>query len=161
MALARVVKIEKIETLPGYDFVELARFEDKQCIINKYELLEGDLAVYIEPGSYCPYDLNFMFLKRKRIKKINMCKTFSDGLLMSATDLNLTIMLNSVGEVLNIGGYVVGDDVTKVLGITAEPQPKPNLETQQVNDTTNTEEAVKSSKLSNIKKFINKLFKRN
>ena len=161
MALARVVKIEKIETLPGYDFVELARFEDKQCIINKYELLEGDLAVYIEPGSYCPYDLNFMFLKRKRIKKINMCKTFSDGLLMSATDLNLTIMLNSVGEVLNIGGYVAGDDVTKVLGITAEPQPKPNLETQQVNDTTNTEEVVKSSKLSNIKKFINKLFKRN
>ena len=63
MALARVVKIEKIEALPGYDFVELAKFEDKQCIINKYDLLEGDLAVYIEPGSYCPYDLNFMFLK--------------------------------------------------------------------------------------------------
>lgn len=160
MALARVVKIEKIEALPGYDFVELAKFEDKQCIVNKYDLLEGDLAIYIEPGSYCPYDLNFMFLKRKRIKKINMCKTFSDGLLMSATDLNLTMMLNSVGEVVNIGGYTVGDDVTKVLGITAGPQSKPNLETQQVNDTTNTEEVVKPNKF-NIKNFINKLFKRN
>lgn len=160
MALARVVKIEKIEALPGYDFVELAKFEDKQCIVNKYDLLEGDLAVYIEPGSYCPYDLNFMFLKRKRIKKINMCKTFSDGLLMSATDLNLTMMLNSVGEVVNIGGYTAGDDVTRVLGITAEPQPKPNSGTQQVKDTTNTEEVVKPNKF-NIKNFINKLFKRN
>ena len=160
MALARVVKIEKIEALPGYDFVELAKFEDKQCIVNKYDLLEGDLAIYIEPGSYCPYDLNFMFLKRKRIKKINMCKTFSDGLLMTAMDLNLTMMLNSVGEVVNIGGYTAGDDVTRVLGITAEPQPKPNLGTQQVNDTVNTEEVVKPSKF-NIKNFINKLFKHN
>ena len=89
-----------------------------------------------------------------------MCKTFSDGLLMSATDLNLTIMLNSVGEVVNIGGYTAGDDVTQVLGITAEPQSKPNLETQQVNDTTNTEEVIKQNKF-NIKNFINKLFKRN
>ena len=160
MTLARVVKIEKIEALPGYDFVELAKFEDKQCIVNKYDLLEGDLAIYIEPGSYCPYNLNFMFLKRKRIKKINMCKTFSDGLLMTATDLNLTMMLNSVGEVVNIGGYTAGDDVTKVLGITAEPQSKPNLETQPVNDTTNIEEVVKPSKF-NIKNFINKLFKHN
>ena len=160
MALARVVKIEKIEALPGYDFVELAKFEDKQCIVNKYDLLEGDLAVYIEPGSYCPYDLNFMFLKRKRIKKINMCKTFSDGLLMTATDLNLTIMLDSFGEVVTIGGYTAGYDVTQVLGITAEPQPKPNLETQQVNDTANTEEVVKPSNF-NIKNFINKLFKHN
>ena len=160
MALARVVKIEKIEALPSYDFVELAKFEDKQCIVNKYDLLEGDLAIYIEPGSYCPYDLNFMFLKRKRIKKINMCKTFSDGLLMSATDLNLTMMLNSVGEVVNIGGYTAGDDVTKVLGITAEPQPKPNLEVQPANDTANAEEVVKPNKF-NIKNFINKLFKRN
>lgn len=160
MALARVVKIEKIEALPGYDFVELAKFEDKQCIVNKYDLLEGDLAIYIEPGSYCPYNLNFMFLKRKHIKKINMCKTFSDGLLMTATDLNLTMMLNSVGEVVNIGGYTAGDDVTQVLGITAEPQSKPNLETQQVNDTTNTEEVVKPNKF-NIKNFINKLFKHN
>lgn len=160
MALARVVKIEKIEALPGYDFVELAKFEDKQCIVNKYDLLEGDLAVYIEPGSYCPYDLNFMFLKRKHIKRINMCKTFSDGLLMTAMDLNLTMMLNSVGEVVNIGGYTAGDDVTRVLGITAEPQPKPNSGTQQVKDTTNTEEVVKPNKF-NIKNFINKLFKRN
>ena len=160
MALARVVKIEKIEALPGYDFVELAKFEDKQCIVNKDDLLEGDLAIYIEPGSYCPYDLNFMFLKRKRIKKINMCKTFSDGLLMSATDLNLTMMLNSVGEVVNIGGYTAGDDVTRVLGITAEPQPKPNPGTQQVNDTANAEEVVKPNKF-NIKNFINKLFKHN
>ena len=160
MALAIVVKIEKIETLPGYDFVELAKFEDKQCIINKYDLLEGDLAVYIEPGSYCPYNLNFMFLKRKRIKKINMCKTFSDGLLMSATDLNLTMMLNSVGEVVNISGYTAGDDVTKVLGITAEPQSKPNSGTQQVNDTANAEDDVKLNKFS-IKNFINKLFKHN
>ena len=161
MALARIVKIEKIEALPGYDFVELAKFEDKQCIVNKYDLLEGDLAIYIEPGSYCPYNLNFMFLKRKRIKKINMCKTFSDGLLMTALDLNLPMMLNSVGEVVNIGGYTVGDDVTKVLGITAEPQPKPNLETQPTNNTACTEEVVKSSKFSKIKNFINKLFKHN
>ena len=88
-----------------------------------------------------------------------MCKTFSDGLLMSATDLNLTMMLNSVGEVVNIGGYTAGDDVTKVLGITAEPQSKPIVETQSANDTANTEEVVKLNKF-NIKNFINKLFKR-
>lgn len=66
--LAYLVKIDKIEPIPGRDRVESATVNCWTCMVNKNTLAEGDYAVYFEIDSKCPAVEPFLFLEQKHYK---------------------------------------------------------------------------------------------
>lgn len=108
-ALAYIVTVDEIKQIPNYDRVEYARTHGWWCVIQKDTLHVGDKALYLEIDSLAPKsDERFAFLapRKYRIKTQKMCKVISQGLLMPLTDFPELQQFN------------VGDDVTKVLGVT-------------------------------------------
>jgi hypothetical protein len=89
--LAYTVKIDKIEPLPGYDRVESALVGGWRVIVRKGQFQPGDYAVYFEIDSKVPEKEPFMFLEPKhfKIKTQKMCKSISQGLLMSFDDFKV------------------------------------------------------------------------
>lgn len=87
--LAYVVKVDEVKELPGYDRVESARVGGWLCIVPKGQFKAGDFGVYFEIDS--KVDTNkpeFAFLEKRhgKIKTQKMCKSISQGLLMSFDD---------------------------------------------------------------------------
>ena len=109
-ALAYIVTIDDITPIDGADNIELARVSGWRCIVNKEQFKPGDSAVFFEIDSLVPETEWSEFLRPKKFRvktfKLNKFKVTSQGLLMPMDIL-------PKGKTFN-----VGDDVTKVLGVT-------------------------------------------
>lgn len=111
--LAYVVTIDDIQPIPNYDRVEAAIVGGWRIIVRKDQFKVGDKAVYFEIDSKVPEREPFLFLDKRhfKVKTLKMCKTISQGLLMSFEDFGWTE-----------DAHEVGDFVTSELGVTyAEP----------------------------------------
>ena len=87
--LAYVVKIDDVTPIEGYDRVELAHVSGWTIVVGKGEFKPGDPAIYFEIDSKLPEvkpftDMDFLAKKHYKIKTQKMCKSISQGLLMSA-----------------------------------------------------------------------------
>ena len=87
--LAYVVIIDDITPINGYDRVELAHVGGWTIVVGKGEFKKGDPAIYFEIDSKLPEvkpftDMEFLAKKHYKIKTQKMCKSISQGLLMSA-----------------------------------------------------------------------------
>ena len=94
--LAYVVKIDKITPIEGYDRVELAHVGGWTIVVGKGEFEAGDPAIYFEIDSKLPEvkpftDMEFLAKKHYKIKTQKMCKSISQGLLMSAANFGWTV----------------------------------------------------------------------
>lgn len=109
-ALAYIVTIDDITPIDGADNIELARVGGWRVIVNKEQFKPGDAAVFFEIDSLVPETEWSEFLRPKKFRvktyKLNKFKVVSQGLLMPMDIL-------PKGKTFN-----VGDDVTKVLGVT-------------------------------------------
>lgn len=93
--LAYVVKIDNITAIPGYDRVELAHVGGWTIVVGKGEFQIGDPAIYFEIDSKLPEvepftNMEFLAKKHYKIKTQKMCKSLSQGLLMSAANFGWT-----------------------------------------------------------------------
>ena len=94
--LAYVVRIDDITPIEGYDRVELAHVGGWTVVVGKDEFKPNDLAIYFEIDSKLPEvkpftDMEFLAKKKFKITTQKMCKSFSQGLLMSAKNFGWTI----------------------------------------------------------------------
>ena len=109
--LAYVVIVDDVTPIKGYDRVELAHVGGWTVVVGKGEFKKGDPAIYFEIDSKLPEvkpftDMEFLSKKHYKIKTQKMCKSISQGLLMSAqnfgwgigTDGNKVFMLDLDGE---------------------------------------------------------------
>jgi len=106
--LAHIEKIHNIRPIMGADRIEQVNVLGWNVITKKGEFKDGDLGVYIEIDSRVPSDNpEFEFLESKhfKVKTMNMRKTTSQGLVLPLS-------------ILPDNHYVIGDDVTEILGIT-------------------------------------------
>lgn len=124
--LASIQKIKSLMPIPNADRIELARVLGWKCVVKKGEFKVGDKCVYIEIDSIPPSDNPvFDFLKHSngkmdRVKTIKLRGQISQGL---ALPVNMFKGLEK---------YDVGDDVTKVLGITKwEPDERNRVSLSQ------------------------------
>ena len=124
--LAYVVTIDNITPIEGYDRVELAHVGGWTIVVGKNEFHKGDLALYFEIDSKLPEvkpftDMEFLSKKHYKIKTQKMCKSISQGLLMSAANFGGTTYIDGDGtKYFHINGksYAEGDFLTKDLNIT-------------------------------------------
>jgi len=110
--LAYVVKIDNITPIEGYDRVELAHVGGWTIVVGKGEFKVGDPAIYFEIDSKLPEvkpftDMAFLVKKKYRVKTQKMCKSISQGLLVSAETMGWEIE-----EAQFAGGikYIVDND---------------------------------------------------
>lgn len=127
--LAYVVEINDITPIPGYDRVELAHISGWTVVVGKGEFHIGDPAIYFEIDSQLPEvapftNMEFLAKKHYKIKTQKMCKSLSQGLLMSAANFGWTM---ADGAILDLDGnrHSINDEsrfLTAQLGVTyAEP----------------------------------------
>lgn len=129
--LAYVVKIDNITAIPGYDRVELAHVGGWTIVVGKGEFKVGDPAIYFEIDSQLPEvepftNMEFLAKKHYKIKTQKMCKSLSQGLLMSAANFGWSIIRTIDGEAISIKDtndnlYHIDDEsrfLTEKLGVT-------------------------------------------
>ena len=129
--LAYIVKIDDITAIPGYDRVELAHVGGWTIVVGKGEFKVGDPAIYFEIDSQLPEvepftNMEFLAKKHYKIKTQKMCKSLSQGLLMSAANFGWSIIRTVDGEAISIKDtndnlYHIDDEsrfLTEKLGVT-------------------------------------------
>ena len=89
--LAYVVIVDAVTPIPGYDRVELAHVGGWTVVVGKGEFNAGDPAIYFEIDSKLPEvepftNMEFLAKKGYKVKTQKMCKSISQGLLMSAAN---------------------------------------------------------------------------
>ena len=70
--LASVQRIWKVEPIEGADRIELVHVLGWQCVANKGQFKQGDLAVYFEIDSFLPVREEFEFLRSSSYKKTDI-----------------------------------------------------------------------------------------
>lgn len=145
--LASVQKILKIEPIDGADAIEKATVLGWECVIAKKDDFKvGDLVVYFEVDSVLPPMPEFEFLRDRkfRIRTIKLRGQVSQGLVSP-----LTILPKRKA------GYVEGDDVTEILGVTKYLSPTELTEKRMEDERVSREK-------SRIKRFLlrNKWYRR-
>ena len=100
--LAYVVIIDEVTPIKGYDRVELAHIGGWTVVVGKGEFKPGDPAIYFEIDSKLPEvepftNMEFLAKKKYKIKTQKMCKSLSQGLLMSAANFGWTIEKHNYG----------------------------------------------------------------
>ena len=140
--LAYVVTVDAVTPIEGYDRVELAHVGGWTIVVGKGEFHAGDPAIYFEIDSKLPevepfISMEFLAKKKYKIKTQKMCKSLSQGLLMSAANFGWEAHRNAavfrdeeyLGDVKEIPGMTDTDGVvhyvddesrflTKQLGVT-------------------------------------------
>ncbi len=128
--LAYIVRVNEVKELEGYDRIAHYRVNEWWCVAGKGDYKVGDLAVYIEIDSLCPYTEEFKFLDsvffedgtkkpdRHKIKTQRFCKgrAISQGLLCPLNnfpDLKDCKEGDFVTERLKITYYEPEDNVRK------------------------------------------------
>ena len=95
--LAYIAKITDVKPIEGYDRVELVIVNDGwSCVVGKGQFHVGDPAIYFEIDSKLPEcppfsDNEFIVKKKYKVQTQKMCKSISQGLIMSAEDFGWTI----------------------------------------------------------------------
>ena len=94
--LAYVVTVDDITPIEGYDRVELAHVMGWTVVVGKGEFRKGGPAIYFEIDSKLPeiepfVNMEFLAKKKYKIKTQRMCKSISQGLLMSAENFGWRI----------------------------------------------------------------------
>ena len=114
--LASIQKIASVEKIENADNIVKVTFENLgwQCVAKKDDFQVGQLCVYMEIDSVLPPKewSKFMEPRKYRIRTIKLRKTLSQGLAMPLS------ILDDVMDKKKIDKLKVGDDVTKVLGVT-------------------------------------------
>ena len=100
--LAYVVTVDAVTPIEGYDRVELAHVGGWTIVVGKNEFHAGDPAIYFEIDSKLPEvepftNMEFLAKKKYRIKTQKMCKSISQGLLMSAANFGWSIQKHNYG----------------------------------------------------------------
>lgn len=100
--LVYVVRVDNVTPIEGYDRVELAHVGGWTIVVGKGEFEPGCSAVYFEIDSKLPEvkpftDMEFLVKKKYKIKTQKMCKSFSQGLLMSAANFGWDVQVELVG----------------------------------------------------------------
>lgn len=126
--LAYVVLIDAITPIEGYDRVELAHVSGWTVVVGKGEFKAGDPAIYFEIDSKLPEVepfINMEFLAKKKFKVTTqkMCKSLSQGLLMSAANFSWRTMEGNPQVIIdnNENSHWPDEEsrfLTKQLGIT-------------------------------------------
>lgn len=126
--LAYVVIVDAITPIEGYDRVELAHIGGWTIVVGKGEFKTGDPAIYFEIDSKLPEvepftNMEFLTKKKYKIKTQKMCKSLSQGLLMSAANFGWTADPNykCIYNIKETETYDVEDDsrfLTKKLNVT-------------------------------------------
>ena len=101
--LAYVVLIDSITPIKGYDRVELAHVGGWTVVVGKGEFKTGDPAIYFEIDSQLPEvepftNMEFLAKKKYKIKTQKMCRSLSQGLLMSAANFGWYISNESIDK---------------------------------------------------------------
>ena len=107
-ALAHIEKVTNIRPIPNADRIEQINVLGWNLVTKKGEFKDGDLCVYNEIDSKVPSNMEcFEFLadRNYKVKTIKLRKVISQGLALPIS-------------ILPKGNYSVGQDVTKILGIT-------------------------------------------
>ena len=115
--LVYVVKIDNITPIPGYDRVELAHVGGWTIVVGKGEFKTGDPAIYFEIDSKLPEvkpftDMDFLAKKKYKVKTQRMCKSLSQGLLMSAKNFGWSICGCGTGGDTSVHDGIVEPDGT-------------------------------------------------
>ena len=124
--LAYVVIIDAVTPIPGYDRVELAHVGGWTVVVGKGEFHAGDPAIYFEIDSKLPEvepftNMEFLAKKGYKVKTQKMCKSISQGLLISAESFGWTIEEDEITKGLkylynpNTGSCMFPNDETRFL----------------------------------------------
>ena len=97
--LAYVVLVDAVTPIEGYDRVELAHVGGWTVVVGKGEFKRGDPAIYFEIDSKLPEvepftNMEFLAKKGYKVKTQRMCKSISQGLLMSASNFGWEIQVD-------------------------------------------------------------------
>ena len=116
--LAYVVQIDDITPIPGYDRVELAHVGGWTVVVGKGEFAPRDPAIYFEIDSKLPEvepftNMEFLAKKKYKIKTQKMCRSLSQGLLMSAANFGWKI-IGHINVKTNENYYGIMDSDEKV-----------------------------------------------
>ena len=110
--LATIATIENLEPIPNADKILKATVRGWECVVSKSDMFNvGDKVIFIEVDSVLPPRPEFAFMRDRkyRVRTIKLRKQISQGLVLPMSYLK--------------GHFEVGDDVTKLLGITKyDPQ---------------------------------------
>ena len=101
---ATIVTVTKLESMVGYDAIELASVLGWRVVVKRGEFTVGDLGCYYSIGSVLPKDGAAAFLAGKPIKTKRFKDYISQGLLLPL-------------GVVGIANGVDGQDVTELLGV--------------------------------------------
>ena len=126
--LAYVVVVDTVTPIEGYDRVELAHVGGWTIVVGKNEFHAGDPAIYFEIDSKLPevepfINMEFLAKKKYKIKTQKMCKSISQGLLMSAANFGWHIVEGGNYAIVDNNGHYHRVDeesrfLTKQLGVT-------------------------------------------
>lgn len=142
--LAHIEEIKWIKPIENADNIELCGVLGWQCVIAKKDNFKvGDKIIYVEIDSIMPQTSEFEFLKNKnyRIKTLKIRGVLSQGLVLPLS------ILNNNTKPLN--EYSIGEDVTKLLGITKYLSPSERNELYS-------EKKITKYNKNRIKKFLMK-----
>lgn len=120
--LASVQYVWNVEPIEDADRIELASVLGWQCVVNKGDFHKGDLGVYFEIDSFLPIRPEFEFLRSSSYKKTDI---MGEGFLLRTKKFKgqisqgLLLPLETFG--LSPAEYHIGDDVTDLVRVQAEP----------------------------------------
>lgn len=112
--LASIQKIKSLESIPNASTIEKATVLGWLVVVKKGEFKTGDICVYVEIDSILPPKQEFSFLEKDkyRIRTVRLRGQISQGICFALS-------------ILPAGEYVVGQDVTEILGVTKYEPPIP------------------------------------
>ena len=116
--LASIQRIWKIEPIEGADRIELAHVLGWQCVVNKGQFKEQDLAVYFEVDSFLPIRPEFEFMRASSYKNTNI---MGEGFRLRTMKFRGQISQGLLLPVLEFpeipAEAELGTDVSEVLGV--------------------------------------------
>ena len=97
--LCYVTIVDAVTPIEGYDRVELAHVGGWTVVVGKGEFKAGDPAIYFEIDSKLPEvepftNMDFLAKKGYKVKTQRMCRSLSQGLLMSAANFGWEIQVD-------------------------------------------------------------------
>lgn len=116
--LASIQRIWRIDPIEGADRIELAHVLGWQCVVNKGQFQEMDLAIYFEVDSFLPIAPEFEFLRASSYRKTDI---MGEGFRLRTMKFRGQI---SQGLLLPVSAFStipsdaeLGLDVTEILGV--------------------------------------------
>ena len=116
--LASIQRIWKIEPIDGADRIELAHVLGWQCVVNKGQFREMDLAVYFEVDSFLPVAPEFEFLRATSYRKTDiMGEGFRLRTMKFRGQISQGLLVPVSAFPLIPADVELGTDVTELLGV--------------------------------------------